>query len=281
MLRSFRLLQICLCLSLLPWLTSPLHQSVQAQEKPSPLKIGSQHLQFTTAPTIDLKVGANPLCKKWLEKFTTESFQVHVPKSYSADVPHGLVVYVHSGDNMSPSWRDVLEKRKLIWIGAQKVGNKHDVTRRAGLSHLGALRIIERMNIDADRIYTAGNSGGARIAGHMAFLWPEIYKGSVMSVGASFHRKIPEADMKLTDDKKYVANFIPIPPANVPVAKAGSRFVLFTGPKDFRFQEIQDIFNEGYMKDGFKAKLIASHGGGHRLCNSPEFKTALDFIEQK
>ncbi len=57
------------------------------------------------------------------------------------------------------------------------------------------------------------------------------------------------------------------------------RFVLVTGTNDFRRGTILDIFNGGFAKEGFKAKLLDVPAMRHTTCNGDILLAALDFIE--
>src|SRR5258705_12708799 len=67
---------------------------------------------------------------------SAESFEVHVPDSYKPADNWGLFVWVGAGGRgqLHESWRDLLEKHKLIWIGTNKVGNERAIWCRMGLA---------------------------------------------------------------------------------------------------------------------------------------------------
>src|SRR6266568_5261614 len=78
-----------------------------------------------------------------------EAFEVNVPDSYKAGDGWGLLVWVSAGGggNVHESWRDVLEKHKLMWIGPNKVGNERAIWCRMGLAIDAAQNMKKRYDI--------------------------------------------------------------------------------------------------------------------------------------
>ena len=96
---------------------------------------------------------------------TQESFEVFVPSSYATNAPHGLLVWCNAADGgtIPGSYRSLMHKYKLIWIGPNKIGNSHNhKTRRMPLVLDAAHNIQKFYNIDDQRVYIMGFSGGAR-----------------------------------------------------------------------------------------------------------------------
>src|SRR5688500_18279321 len=87
-----------------------------------------------------------------------ETFEVYVPATYTGDEPYGLFVFVHPGDDGKPlqHWVEVLDKHKLIWIGANRSGNKRAGWVRLGLALDAAKHMTSAYRIDPDRVYVSG-----------------------------------------------------------------------------------------------------------------------------
>ena len=77
-----------------------------------------------------------------------ETFEVYVPATYTGQEAYGLFVWVNAGDNggTPERWRDVLDKHRLIWVGANHSGNQ-----RAGWVRLGLALDID-LDIHMDLI---------------------------------------------------------------------------------------------------------------------------------
>jgi hypothetical protein len=212
-----------------------------------------------------------------------ERYFVYVPESYTGAAPFGLVVFTDRVDNISEvpiGWESVLRARNLMFIAAQNSGNETERSRRMGLAVLGALEMMKHYRIDPSRVYAAGFSGGARIAGKLGFFQSDLFRGTVQNGGADFYR--PVAKVYATSSIDTMGNpygIFPATTAEVEAAAKRVRFVLITGSDDFRRGNILDIFNGGFSKSGIQSKLFDVPGLGHDNCDAQTFSAALDFIE--
>ncbi|HVM60600.1 MAG TPA: PHB depolymerase family esterase [Verrucomicrobiae bacterium] len=209
-----------------------------------------------------------------------ETFFVAVPKNYSGKEPFGLLVFMSPSDifNRVPTgWGPVLEKRKLIFVAPQNVGNNQQTARRAGMAVVCAHKLPRLANIDTNRIYVAGLSGGARIASWASFAHPRLFSGVCSICGVNFCRKVPRVQATETDEYGYFSIDTP----RIRETKRRVRFALVTGSKDFRHGNILDIYIGGFLPDGFQAKLLDIDGMPHALCPAPVLDEALGFIESR
>ena len=142
-------------------------------------------------------------------------------------------------------------------------------------------RIKKYYPIDPKRIYVAGYSGGARVAGMSAFKHPETWRGTIQSCGADFYKPVPR--VAVTDEEfKKSSDYGGIPDAKRALeAKKSVRFVFITGPGDFRNHYIKDIYAGGYKPEGFNALLIDVPDMRHNICNAESLSKALEYIERK
>lgn len=212
-----------------------------------------------------------------------ERYFIFVPSGYTGKEPYGLVVYTSPGKEMTElpaGWKAVLERRKLLLLAAQSAGNDRDSASRCGLAVLGATIIKQKYSIDPQRVYAAGFSGGARISGQLGFYHPDIFHGTIQACGADFYEAVPQAHPVPKETTALgLYGVIKVTPEEVEQAKPSTRFVFITGPKDFRYPDIQNIYEGGFAKSGFKAKLIDVPPMGHDDCGTKALVQALDFIE--
>ncbi len=211
-----------------------------------------------------------------------ERFFVHVSTAYSTRSRYGLVVFIHAGDriNVLPDgWSEVLDARKFLFIAPENAGNNQNRERRLGLGVLSALEMMKHYHIDTNRVYVSGFSGGARMAGLLGFFQSDVFRGTIQNCGADFYEHIPQvhATSQLdTAGKPY--GFFSATADEVQGAKR-VRFVLITGSEDFRRGNILDIFNGGFTKAGFQAKLFDVRGMSHDTADAVTLNAALDFLE--
>ena len=213
-----------------------------------------------------------------------ERYFIFVPSGYTGKEPYGLVVYTSPGKEMAElptGWKAVLERRKLIFLAAQSAGNDRDSASRCGLAVLGATIIKQKYSIDPARVYAAGFSGGARVSGQLGFYHPEMFHGTIQACGADFYEAVPQVHPVAKETSALgLYGVIKVTPEEVEQAKPSTRFVFITGAKDFRYADIQNIYEGGFSKSGFKAKLIDVPGMGHDDCGAKALVQALDFIEE-
>jgi hypothetical protein len=213
-----------------------------------------------------------------------EQYFLYVPKSYSGKQPFGLVVYISptDGAGLPTGWSDVLDRRHLLYIAPFGAGNSCMQKRRTGLGVLGTLAMMKTYKIDPSRVYAAGLSGGARSASDLGFHQPDLFSGTIQDCGSNFYRAVPQVlATNMTDTNGYSYGVRRVPANKLQEAKAKVRFVLITGPNDFRHGNLTDIFNGGFKPEGFLAKLIDVPGMGHQDCSGETLDQALNFIEGK
>ena len=151
-------------------------------------KTGSFNLTFTKRSDLSTNI---ELCKRmgWdlaaeaAAKvdyvLSEESFEVYIPADYTGDKPYGLFVFC----SPSPSGRPMghilksLDEHHLIYVGPNKAGNDRVNRPRMGLMIDAALSMKARYNIDPDRVYVSGVSGGGRIASMLGVGYADIFHG--------------------------------------------------------------------------------------------------------
>ncbi len=116
------------------------------------------------------------------------TWEVFVPEGYSVESPAGIVVYVSPSQSGTPprGWSSVMDEHNLIWISANKSGNRVLVPRRV-LKAILALRAIQHEYVlDETRIYVAGFSGGGKVASMIATDYADTFDGGFFICGVGF-----------------------------------------------------------------------------------------------
>jgi hypothetical protein len=214
----------------------------------------------------------------------TEHLYVHVPASYSASAQdrYGLVVYLDPGDKIDgepDGWQEVLDRRKLLFVAPLRAGNHWNVSLRLGIGVLSALEMERHYRIDPARIYVAGLSGGARMAGLLGFYQPDLFRGTIQSCGADFYQRVPQVVATSQVDTAGEPYGVFDATADEIQRARQVRFALVTGSKDFRRGNIVDIYNGGFAATGYQAKLFDVPGKSHENADAATLAAALDFIE--
>jgi predicted esterase len=211
----------------------------------------------------------------------TARFFIHVPTDYNSAGQYGLIVWTDAAESINrvpAGWARVLDSRQFLFIAAENAGNNHYNKRRLGLAVMAALEMTERYRIDGYRIYAAGYSGGARISGMLGFYQPDVFDGTIQNCGADFYKKVPTVNATnwiSTTGQPYGV----LRATQGEIARARQvRFVLITGSNDFRHGNMLDIYNGGFAREGFHAKLFDVPGMGHDVAGPSILSEALDFL---
>jgi len=238
----------------------------------APLKTGLQNLPGTL-PAEENGASLNFDLSK-------EMFYISMPSGSSASQPLGLLIFISPSDECTEvpqGWTSVLMKNRLIFIAPQKAGNKQPVSRRAGLAVLAAKTLPEMTKIDTNRVYVAGFSGGARMASYSAFLRPSLFSGAFCVCGVDFPGKVPRVKATKEDDYGYFS----LGEQEIAEAKQRVKFVVVTGSKDFRYNNIMDIYTGGFHKDHYTVKLIDVPGMDHTICPPKALSDGISFMDMK
>lgn len=209
-----------------------------------------------------------------------ESFDLVVPESYRRGVPHGVVVWVSAvrrGGVADPAMREMLAERKLIWIGANRSGNPRPFWDRVGLALDAAGGVRSLYDVDPERVFVAGFSGGGRVASALAFEYPEVFRAGVFWFGIDYFAPVA---VPFKPGHSWPARF-PKPPRHaVRLLVERSRFALVTGELDFNRAEIRAIARR-MREDGLiRQTLIEIPAAGHYLGLDAEwFGRALDAVD--
>jgi hypothetical protein len=238
---------------------------------PSPGEAKMIHFNSALPPVADRAAGID-----YNFDLAQESFAIFVPKNYTGKEAFGVFAFMDAGDSMTMprEWAAVMEKEKLICLIPQRIGNNQQFSRRVGLTLIGILKTVGRYNVDPRRIYSGGMSGGARCSLELAFLHNDVIAGNISICGANFYRPVP----KVHDTEKSDYGVWPVPPDRIAIAREKVRFVFITGARDFRYGKILDIYEGGFVKNGFQARLIDQPNMGHQLCSPESLSAAFQFV---
>jgi pimeloyl-ACP methyl ester carboxylesterase len=173
----------------------------------------------------------------------------------------GVLVYVSPTDSgeLPPGWIDVLDRKRLLYIGADGFGNSRPTAERM-LVALAAQKLARQMGVqDERRQYIAGMSGGGRVASQVLTHFPQVYAGAFCIAGADYFMPQDEALRNLV---------------------ASRRLVLLTGGRDFNQREMR-LVSRRYQQGGFASRLqlIDLPHFAHQLPDAGLLTQALDFLD--
>ncbi len=193
------------------------------------------------------------------------SWQVIVPSSYKRGEPHGVLVFVSAGDSgdLPGAYKTLLGPHRLIAIGANNSGNSQSVPLRQAYAVYGVELLRQRYDIDPDRIYITGTSGGGRLTSHAMLMHSDVFTGAIPLIGANNYRMFWQRP-----DIKRLAR-----------ARRDLRIALMTGEKDFNKPGTQEVY-QSYKSDGFKhITYLEQPGLGHTTPSAEWFEKAIVFLD--
>lgn len=204
--------------------------------------------------------------RKTYVNLETASCEIYVPEDYDPKVPHGLFVWISSAADGKPiaSWLKGFKQRRIIFVGLNDAGNPVDPpTMRIPLALYGYSYAVDHYNIDPQRVYVSGVSGGGRCASWVATSYADIFSGGFYMVGCNgFPEKMPTP-----------------PPSVLKVMQAQNRYVFFTGDKDANLKDTQSVLKM-YQQQGVRQSLyLQKPAGGHEAAQGEWFDKGMDFLD--
>jgi predicted esterase len=206
-----------------------------------------------------------------------EKFRLVVPKTYAHAAKWGILVYVNADDGagLPAGYESVLEKRKLLGISAYKSGNARNIFDRFRLAIDANVQLRKRFNVDPDRVYVSGFSGGGRVASMLAVAYADVFSGAIPLCGVNFYTDIPSEP-----GKHWPRGYVPVDEA-LKIAKEKGRYVLVTGEKDFNLKNTRAVHEQGFKKEGFRRVLLLEVPGlGHAPPAADWFEKGIDFLDR-
>ncbi|MCS3796873.1 hypothetical protein [Niastella sp. OAS944] len=181
---------------------------------------------------------------------TAESYALYIPAKGNKTALPVIYLFDPHGSGSLPlhKYKASADSLGFVLIGSNTSKNGNDLQYTEELWRILSADTRQRLNIDPQRIYTAGFSGGAKVAGYVALNHPEI-KG-VIAMGAglpdgapagnyafSFTAMAGEGDLNMTDvvavnsafDKTTTRHRIMLYPAKHEWAPAGIMHKALTG----------------------------------------------------
>ncbi len=241
-----------------------------------------EYSKLSRPPDVYKRVGEKPenRASKQVYKIEAESYRAYVPKDYARWKPFGLIVWINAGDNGGPprGWPGIMDKHHVIWIGADKTGNRHNtVLRRIPLALDAVHNMTQRYNIDPQRIYVAGFSGGGRVSSHTAICYSDVFKGGLYVCGCNSWEKV---DVPGKKNHSWSASFSP-QREYVRLAKKEGRYVLLTGDNDFNRENTKAVYDQTYRtKLPGQGHYLQVPGLGHKVPNAEWFEKALVLLDE-
>lgn len=208
-----------------------------------------------------------------------ESYEVYVPKNYDYKKPFGLLVWISASQNggVPSEYISLMDEYNLIWIGANQSGNDEDVYRlRIPLALDAVFNMRRHYNINTDRIYISGISGGGRVSSSTAFHHSDVYAGGIFVLGANYWRTMSVPGMS---GKFWIKGFL-LPNLNLfKQAQRYGRYVLLTGEYDSNREQMELFYKRGYRRELNYVLYLEVPKMKHTLPPAEWFEPAIQFLD--
>lgn len=257
---------------------------------PSPIGTGV-HYDISLGPLQDPSV----INQKWpgLVTYTdagldTWLYDVYVPPTYDGNTPFGVVVYTSGGVNRGEVLTVAPTNKNLIWIAPRYVDNSQAASWRLGVSLRALYRAKELFNIDPRRMYTSGVSGGGRVSNALAYLHPELVRGTAPSSGvgipvsSSIPDYIPDVDGKGDTFYDYLNVYffgLNIASVNSTAKSYKMRSFLMSRYNDYRLCDVIEGFHCGVEPQG-QIAFLYNGPGTHQDATDTEMEMAIDYLDR-
>ncbi len=224
------------------------------------MRTGEFQLTLTLAEVLGADSARN--AEKIISPDEPVTWDIYVPDNYRPDRPAGLMVYISptSSGKIPRGWKAVMDQRNMIWIAARRSGNRVLVPRRVVFAIVAPTLAGKHYEIDGERIYVSGLSGGGKMASMVATDYAHLFKGAIYNCGVNFWDKHPPRQFALIKQNHYV-------------------FV--TGTLDQALEPTKKVY-EQYREAGVEnSKLMIIRNMTHRNPDSFEFDAALQFLDSR
>jgi predicted esterase len=116
---------------------------------------------------------------------TRQTYELYVPPRYNSRRPSAMIIHVTAGTQSDGwlHWQYVCRAHGVILAGVHNAGNAVRMPLRARIVLDVLDEVRRRFNIDPDRTYISGMSGGGNAASRIAFALPELFGGLIAICG--------------------------------------------------------------------------------------------------
>ncbi|MHC4880362.1 MAG: hypothetical protein ACYTGL_28260 [Planctomycetota bacterium] len=191
---------------------------------------------------------------------TKQTYELFVPEQYSPIKSWPVVLFVSPGNRGTgfQRWQQVCRREQVIFASPHAAGNNTPMPNRIRIVMDVLDDLRRRYNVDPDRTYIGGFSGGGRVACSIAFALPE-YFGGVLPVCAGGELRQESSLRRRVIDRLSVAQL--------------------TGETDFNRGECERLHHTSLSGVGVRCRTWVAPKTGHAIPNAGIFTEAFNWLE--
>lgn len=197
-----------------------------------------------------------------------ETFQVYIPEDYDGTEAYGLLVWVSASDQGVIPWPEVFDRRKLIVISADGVGDQQNIWKRMGMQLDAVHNMTARYNIDDRRVYISGCSKGGRISSQLGLVFADVFDGAMPIDGCDWYQRIA---VEGQENVFYRSRFERPVGRLLRTAQRKNRYVLMTGERDENREQTLAFFERGYQRANFRHVWYLEEEGARHCQHAAAF----------
>lgn len=193
-------------------------------------------------------------------------------------LPWGVLIWISPSPTgyVPRGYERVLAERKLIWISIHNNGNNRETLERFGLTLCAAYNAQLLYDVDPERIYLAGLSGGGRSTSMLATVYADVFRGGMPVVGCNFYRTL---EVPSNPGRAWGAS---TPPSSAMARLAKNQpLIIVTGGDDYNREQCE-VFADAYQGDGYRMVTYVEHEGmGHTYQSPEQFAETLALLDER
>ncbi|QDU93985.1 hypothetical protein [Lignipirellula cremea] len=202
--------------------------------------------------------------ESWLEDYdsTEQQYQCFVPQQYNPRNAWPVLLFIAPGQRATGwgQWEKVCRERGVIFASPHQAGNQCPFPRRVRIVADVLDDLRRKYNVDPDRVYLGGFSGGGRVACAMAFALPEYFGGVVPVCAGGQLRDEPWLRQRVID--------------RLSVAQ-------LTGENDFNRGEVERMHQTTLSGVGVRCRTWVAPRLGHTIPGSDLLDQAFVWMEEQ
>jgi acetyl esterase/lipase len=189
-----------------------------------------------------------------------QTYELFVPPPARNGGPYGVIVHVDAGMRSLgwQQWQLVCRRHNIIFAGAHNAGN---IVPDAGRARI-VLDVLDdvrrRFNVDPDRTYITGMSGGAHFACQIGNALPELF-GGIIPVCGAWNLRVEQALRQRMRERISVA--------------------LLTGTADFNGPEMAKEFYPVLQAQQIRSRVWVYPGVGHGYPAPAALEEVFQWVE--
>jgi hypothetical protein len=196
------------------------------------------------------------------------TMMVYCPEDYDGDEQLGVYIHISAGNKgVKPNtgYRDMMDKHRLIDASPNGAGNDQADMRRLALTLDTLAQLRADFNVDEDRVYVGGTSGGGAESTMAAFMYPQDFRAalnSVRSFSLTSSTCLPFADKGDIDDTQ----------------EFGQPYAFISGSGDFNYDYMPRTV-DSFEEHDFVVRFFDIPGMKHQMASAETFDEVIQWVE--